>query len=61
MHGKTWLCKLKGDVKSGFNYLYTTTLLNTHHLWMDTDPVNRMYASFKSFCTGLAHKMVATI
>ena len=61
MHGKTWPCKSKGDLNSGFNYLYTTTLLNTHHLWMDADPANRMCVSFKSFCTGLAHEMAASI
>eukprot|EP00957_Ditylum_brightwellii_P196818 14995156-Ditylum_brightwellii.AAC.1 len=31
-------CKSIGDVNSGFNYLYTTTLLNKRHLWMDADP-----------------------
>eukprot|EP00957_Ditylum_brightwellii_P072742 5528913-Ditylum_brightwellii.AAC.1 len=61
MHGKTWPCKLKGDVNSGFNYLYTTTLLNAQHLWMDADPANRMCVSFKSFCIGLAHEMAASI
>eukprot|EP00957_Ditylum_brightwellii_P053025 4020895-Ditylum_brightwellii.AAC.1 len=61
MHGKTWPCKSKGDVNSEFNYLYTATLLNTHHLWIDADPVNRMCMSFKLFFIGLAQKMASSI
>eukprot|EP00957_Ditylum_brightwellii_P080403 6115523-Ditylum_brightwellii.AAC.1 len=53
--------KSKGDVNSRFNYLYTTTLLNAHHPWMNANPANRMCVSFKFFCIGLAHKMEASI
>eukprot|EP00957_Ditylum_brightwellii_P046961 3564888-Ditylum_brightwellii.AAC.1 len=61
MHGKTWPCQSKGGVNSGFNYLYTTTLLDMHHLWMDANPANRMCLLFKLFCTRLAHEMAASI
>ena len=42
------------DIANGWNYLFTTILLNVWHLWIDLDKQRHMAVTFKDFCESLA-------
>jgi len=50
--------KMGTDIVAGWNYLYTTILLNCWHLWIGLKPEERMDATFKSFTAELARGLV---
>ena len=37
LHGKTWPYRISTDIGAAFDYLFTSTLINTYHLWKDAD------------------------
>ena len=60
MHGKSWPYKLQGDLRNALDYLLTSILINTYHLWIDArHPKDRRRdVKWCDFCTELAFEMV---
>ena len=64
MHDKTWpfdtrRTKMGTDIVNGWDYLFTTIVLNTWHLWINAD-LDRMPVRFNNFCQALASSLVTS-
>jgi len=60
MHGKTWSYRNSSDAQAANDYMFTSILINTYHLWQDVGN-DRDDVSFSDFCEMLAIDMVDQI
>ena len=65
MHNRTWpfpvrRTKMGTDIACGWNYLFTTIVLNVWHIWIDIEPDTRMAVSFNKFMQSLASGLVSS-
>ena len=50
-----------GDILANWNYLFTSILLNTYHIYLDLDYDNRKQINFKNFCVMLSEELIKYI
>ena len=63
MHGKTFPHRCGGGKQNGFDgyvfdYMFTCSLINTHHAYQNISRRNSKKTNFKNFCLSLAQELV---
>ena len=60
LHNKTWPFKYSSDMMAGYDYLFTSLLMNDYNLYRDVGQ-DRLEFSFKDFCKCLAIDIIKSI